>query len=128
MNRNMNYLIGTIVVIVVCAGYYIYRKKHPLPPVLNVLTLHDIFQWIDTLFLDIEKDNNTTYEVNILPNADTIKLIHSNDRRAYAAILKQEKAGEMKVIMTKIFYANSLDKDLNSLYDNQIVVIPIEQK
>lgn len=123
----MNIFIGTVIVTctLVCIGYYIHRKKNN-PIVLDILTLQDIFSWIETIFHEIEKDNNTSYEVNILPNADTVELIHAKDSRAYAAILKKGKAGETKVISTKVFYANSLDRDLSSLHDNQIVVIPIE--
>lgn len=123
----MSILVGSVIVtcVIACLGYVIYRnRKSPKP--LDTLTLQDIFSWVDILFDKIEKESDTKYEVNILPNSDTKKLIKAKDERAYAAILQQEKGVEKKVISTKVFYANSLDRDLSSLNDNKIVVIPIE--
>lgn len=124
-------IIGTLFAAcaLVCIGYYIHRKnkgQNSGTDVLDLLKLQDIFKWIDEVFLRIGKESGVKYEINILPNGDTQKLIKKKDRRAYAVILKKEETGEKKVVLTKVFFANAIDVDLDALNDNQIVVIPVE--
>lgn len=120
-------IIGTV--IIVCAlgiGYYFHWKRKTKHDTLETLRLSDIFTWIDECMEKFPKDSLSKYEVNILPNQDTQKLLKTNDSMAYAAILNKKTDTNSSVISTKIFYAKSIDVDLESLNKGIIVVIPIE--
>ena len=75
---------------------------------------------------NVKRDSASKYEVNILPNKDTQKLIKKKDTMAYAVILSCNTETKTTVVSTKIFYAKSIDVDLESLNQGNIVVIPIE--
>ena len=75
---------------------------------------------------NVERDSASKYEVNILPNKDTQKLIKKKNSMAYAVILNRNTEKKTTVISTKVFYAKSIDVDLDPLNQGKIVVIPIE--
>ena len=94
--------------------------------VLESLKLKDIFDWVDSVFNNIEKGEGERFEINVLPNPESQKLAKQNDKRIYVAVLKKEKDGVENVVATKTFYAQAVDVDLESLNHGNIVVIPIE--
>lgn len=123
-------IIGTMLFVCAafCAGYFIHRGRNrgPKRDVKAVLNLKDIFDWVDEILPQIQKGAEEKLEINILPNAESQSLTKVNDKRIYVAILQKDIDGEKKVLKTKVFYANSVDVDLSSLNNGNIVVIPIE--
>ena len=112
----------------VCVGYFVHRKRKMDKElkVLESLKLKDIFDWVDSVFNNIEKGEGERFEINVLPNPESQKLAKQNDKRIYVAVLKKEKDGVENVVATKTFYAQAVDVDLESLNHGNIVVIPIE--
>ena len=110
----------------IIVGYFFHRKRKTSHDTLEVLRLPDIFIWIDDQMNNVKRDSASKYEVNILPNKDTQKLIKKKDTMAYAVILSCNTETKTTVVSTKIFYAKSIDVDLESLNQGNIVVIPIE--
>lgn len=127
-----NFIWGTAILVgVLCVGYYFHRKVKSClmdssKNVLDVLCLKDVFDWIDTIMQNREKMEGVKYEVNILPNIDSQKFLKTKDKSVYVAILQEIQNGEKHVTETKVFYAKTVDIDLDSLNNNNIVVIPIE--
>lgn len=122
-------IIGTMLFVcaAVCAGYFVHRrKKVDGIDVKGVLNLKDIFDWVDEIIPHIKRESGEKLEVNVLPNAESQTLAKVNDKRIYVAILQKDINGIKKVLKTKVFYADSVDADLSSLKNGDIVVIPIE--
>lgn len=122
-------IIGTMLFVcaAVCAGYFVHRKRRIGDiDIKDILNLKHIFDWVDEILPQISKGIGEKLEVNILPNTDSQALTKINDKRVYVAILQKDINGEKKVLKTKVFYANSVDVDLSSLKNGNIVVIPIE--
>lgn len=122
-------IFGTILIVcaAVCAGYFVHRKsKSGNIDVKDVLKLKHIFDWVDEILPSISKGSGEKMEINILPNASSQVLTKLKDKRVYVAILQKDINGEKKVLKTKVYYANSVDVDLSSLNNGNIIVIPIE--
>lgn len=107
----------------VCVGYFYHRSKKG---VFKVLELKHVFDWIDETLPQYKKDDSEKFEVNILPNEESQTLTKIKDKRVYVFVLQKLIDGDKKVITTKIVKAESIDADLSSLKQGNIVIIPIE--
>lgn len=122
-------MIGTMLFVcaAVCAGYFIHRAKSGKKvDVKDILYLKDIFDWVDELLPQIQIGVGEKLVINILPNSESQALTKVSDRRVYVAILQKDINGKKQVLKTKVFYANTVDKDLSMLNKGSIVEIPIE--
>ena len=122
-------IIGTVLIVcaAVCAGYFVHRKrKGSSVDVKDTLFLNYIFDWVDEILPQIQRDAGEKLEISILPNRESQALTKIKDRRVYVAILQKSIKGEKKVLKTRIFYANSVDADLSNLNKGDIIVIPVE--
>lgn len=140
-NKMDNFLLGTsdkwtigafiFTFAVLCVGYIIHRKRTgPIVGggvnVLEELQLNHIFDWIDIVVPSIENARGEKLKVCILPNKESQQLAKTKDTRIYVVTLQKDIEGSSKVLKTKIFYANSVSKDLSSLDNGNIVEIPIK--
>lgn len=122
-------IIGTMLFAcaVVCVGYFVHRKRKVNNiDVKEELNLKHIFDWVDEILPQIPQGVGEKLEINILPNAESQTLTKIKDNRVYVAILLKDTDGEKKVLKTKVYYANTVDVDLSSLNNGDIVVIPID--
>ena len=118
----------TLTFVTLGVGYIIHRKRRGSLIDVNVieeLQLNHIFDWIDEVVPSIEKSKDEKLKACILPNKESQQLAKTKDNRIYVVILQKDLEDTTKVLKTKIFYANSLSKDLSSLNTGNIVEIPI---
>ena len=118
----------TLTFVTLGVGYIIHRKRRGSLIDVNVieeLQLNHIFDWIDEIVPAIEKSKDEKLKACILPNKESQQLAKTKDNRIYVVILQKDLEDTTKVLKTKIFYANSLSKDLSSLNTGNIVEIPI---
>lgn len=123
-------IISAVVTGAVIVGYAVYRilKRPGRPSVIidEVLTLKNIFAWVDDEMVKQKEEKNSEFEINVLPNLESQQITKTKNKYIYVAVLrKKNDDGQYSTISTKVFYAKAVDIDLNALTQGDIVVIPI---
>lgn len=123
---NKSFLISIFVAAAVVAGYIVHRiLTKPCPITNEVLTLKNVLDWAEKELAKLTEEKDSKLEINILPNLESQKLLKTNNKYLYVAVLRKVMEEQSSVISTKAFYAKSVDVDLNALNQGNVVVIPI---
>lgn len=129
MHTNMSKIVISLIITgAVVAGYFIHRKGKEQPTnILDVLKLKNVFDWIDTILSGVKQEDNVSYELDILPNSESQKLLKQRNQYAYVAVIRRIGDEKQETLSTKVFYAKSVDIDLSDLNKGKTIVIPIDK-
>lgn len=116
-------VIGVVIYVVNKIGS---RVNDPNIIKLNKLSSTIILRWIDECMLTIKTKEGCTYSVKILPNSSSNELLTKPVKNAYAVLLLEKSGEKVSYLNQRVFIANELSPELESLKYDKVVEIPIQ--
>lgn len=125
-------------------GYYFHRKKRKKEDstildditnkyvlnsrftVVEIFCVNDLLTWIDEITVDLRKNVGCQYEVKVLPNSSTKKLLHNDNENIYIALFCEISNTKTKILDSKTYKCTTLSDSLHKLDEDNVIVVPVD--